>query len=163
MNIHDVAWPLLGILPMYALLWKIGRHDHRTHCIPNRYIGIFVGYAIMDHLFCGQALFIISTLWVLILMLLLPVILSFLLKKSIIFGMGDVKLMAVCALLLPLEQVGYFFSSVGVFGFIYYGFFRTNPMPFAPAIGVAFVVNHGWMMAPLFVPVMEKIITDVWG
>jgi Flp pilus assembly protein protease CpaA len=158
MSMDETVLTLLWMLPVYGLLLKIALCDHRTCRIPNADVGLFLCYAIIFRMLFGE-IYIISALCLLIIGLVLPALISFFLKRPEIFGMGDVKLMSVCALLMPPDHLGGFLCCSGVFAWIYYAIFRKNPMPFAPAIGGAFVVMNFWKMPSFLHAMVEKILT----
>jgi prepilin signal peptidase PulO-like enzyme (type II secretory pathway) len=68
------------------------------------------------------------------------------LGRMILLGWGDIKLMGVCALVLPLEYLGVFCILTGLFGLLYRWIFAPNTLiPFAPSIGLAFFAVTLWM------------------
>lgn len=140
-------------LPLYIVLLMAAVVDHKTYRIPNicvlsmvLYGGIMaVGGKADLFLPCHTpALYPFSALLLILCMGWIPRFLGKWLKRSLPLGGGDVKLMGACGLFLSMEQVGYFLILTGVFGLLHRLIFKKDPIPLAPALGLAFFFTTWW-------------------
>lgn len=122
---------------LYIVLAIVAYIDHCTYRIPNAAILMILVLAIITTLI-GECIYPFSSIGLSIFLSLLPRVSSFLFRRPISFGWGDVKLMGACALFISMDDMGRFLMGVGLFSLLYPWVFRKNPIPFAPAIGAAF-------------------------
>ena len=124
---------------LYLVLAGVAYIDQRTYRIPNIAIVTIVILAVA-HATIGAEIYPVSALFLFLALSFLPIMMGCILGRAVYFGGGDIKLMGVCALFIPPDDVGKFVIGIGLLSILHRWVFRKNPIPFAPAIATAFFI-----------------------